>query len=424
MLRNYFKIALAVLMRRKFFTFISLFGISLTLTVLLVVTSFFDKMFSANYPDFDRNKSLHISKVAITNTKEGWYNGSSASFHLLETIASTLKTPHRISIFTFSSSSDTYINNKKLSLDYKYTDAAFWEVTKFQFAEGKPYSAEDVRTAQKVAVITERTRDSYFGGEHSVTGKYITLDNVNYLVIGVVKGVPEPNRNYHSDVYLPYTASKNDHRRIGKSGLVKISLVDRYMGGFGAVLVAKSEAQLPEMRKELDQMLKRMFKPEEGYDKLYVHADTPLEAFSRSVVGGDDSPNIGKLIGLGSLLLILFMLLPAINLININITRIMERSSEIGVRKAFGATSRTLVYQFLVENLILTVIGGILGTLLSLIVIYLYNNSGMQADINLMLNYRVLGVGILLCLFFGVLSGVYPAWRMSRLNVVHALKSK
>lgn len=189
-------------------------------------------------------------------------------------------------------------------------------------------------------------------------------------------------------------------------------------------MVAKSEAQLPEMRKELDQMLKRMFKPEEGYDKLYVHADTPLEAFSRSVVGGDDSPNIGKLIGLGSLLLILFMLLPAINLININITRIMERSSEIGVRKAFGATSRTLVYQFLVENLILTVIGGILGTLLSLIVIYLYNNSGMQADINLMLNYRVLGVGILLCLFFGVLSGVYPAWRMSRLNVVHALKSK
>ena len=424
MLRNYFKIAIAVLMRRKFFTFISLFGISLTLTVLLVMTSFFDKMFSPNYPDFDRNRSLHISKVALMNSKEGWYNGSSASFHLLETITSKLKTPQKVSIYTFSGSSDAYINNKKLALDYKFTDATFWEVTEFQFLEGKPYSDEDVRTAQKVAVITEHTRESYFNDDKNVSGKFIELDNVQYRVIGVVKGVPNPNRNFHSDVYLPYTASKIDHRRIGKPDKVKISLVDRYMGGFGAVLVAKSADELPEMRKELDQLLKRMFKPEDGYDKLYVHADTPLEAFSRNIVGGDDSPNIGKLIGYGTLLIILFLLLPAINLININITRIMERSSEIGVRKAFGATSRTLVYQFLVENLILTVIGGIVGTVLALIVIYVYNNSGIQPDINLTLNFRVLGVGLLLCLFFGVLSGVYPAWRMSRLNVVHALKSK
>ena len=58
--------------------------------------------------------------------------------------------------------------------------------------------------------------------------------------------------------------------------------------------------------------------------------------------------------------ILLVMLLPTLNLININVTRIMERSSEIGVRKAFGASSRTLVYQFIVENIILTLIGGII----------------------------------------------------------------
>ena len=55
------------------------------------------------------------------------------------------------------------------------------------------------------------------------------------------------------------------------------------------------------------------------------------------------------------------MLLPTVNLININVSRIMERASEIGVRKAFGASSRTLVGQFIVENLILTLVGGAVG---------------------------------------------------------------
>ena len=62
---------------------------------------------------------------------------------------------------------------------------------------------------------------------------------------------------------------------------------------------------------------------------------------------------------------LMFMALPAINLVNLNVSRIMERASEIGVRKAFGASSRTLVVQFVVENLALTVIGGLIGFLLA-----------------------------------------------------------
>ena len=424
MLKNYFKIAIAVLRRRKFFTFISLFGISLTLTVLLVVTAFFDKMFSPGYPDFNRNRSLHISKVAIKNTKEGWYNGSSASFHLLENYISKLKSPEKVTLFTFSNSTNAYVNNKKLSLDYKFTDAVFWEIANFQFLEGKPYSSSDIATAQKVAVITQHTKQQYFNDEGTVVGKFIELDNVNYRVIGVVKLAPKTNHNFSGDVYLPYSVSKTHFRHMGKPGQAKLSLQDRFMGSFGAVLLAKSESELPAMRKELNDLLARLFKPEDGYDKLYVHADTSLEAFARNIFGNDDSAGIGLMFGIGGFAVFLFLLLPTINLININVTRIMERSSEIGVRKAFGASSRTLVYQFIVENVILTIIGGLIGTVLALIVLYLYNKSGMQPGLDLTLNYRVLGIGLLLCLVFGLLSGVYPAWRMSKLNVVHALKAQ
>jgi putative ABC transport system permease protein len=102
----------------------------------------------------------------------------------------------------------------------------------------------------------------------------------------------------------------------------------------------------------------------------------------------------------------------------------MERSSEIGVRKAFGASSKTLVYQFIIENLILTFLGGMIGVVLSIVVMYFINDAQFIANLSLSLNFTVLGYAFLTCIFFGLLSGVYPAWRMSKLNIVTALKAQ
>ena len=102
----------------------------------------------------------------------------------------------------------------------------------------------------------------------------------------------------------------------------------------------------------------------------------------------------------------------------------MERSSEIGVRKAFGASSKTLVYQFIVENLILTFLGGAIGIVLSWIIIQVINSANLIDNLVLSLNITVLFFAMLTCVVFGLLSGVYPAWRMSKLNVVDALKQQ
>ena len=85
----------------------------------------------------------------------------------------------------------------------------------------------------------------------------------------------------------------------------------------------------------------------------------------RSSATANPASQVWKLLGLLAGLALLFMLLPTVNLININISRIMERASEIGVRKAFGAPARTLVGQFIVENIILTLVGGLVGFVLS-----------------------------------------------------------
>ncbi len=118
----------------------------------------------------------------------------------------------------------------------------------------------------------------------------------------------------------------------------------------------------------------------------------------------------------------LFMLLPAVNLVNLNVSRIMERASEIGVRKAFGASSRTLVAQFILENIVLTLTGAVVGVLIAAGFLRLLNEHGPFTYAQLVINTRVLLYGLGLAVIFGVFSGVYPAWRMSRLHPVEALK--
>src|ERR687889_636209 len=97
MLKNYFKIAIAVLKRRKFFTFISLFGISLTLTILIFVAAFFDHLFGAGYPDTNRDRSLYINKIILQNKKD-WNITSPPSFYFLDHYVSQLKTPINVAI--------------------------------------------------------------------------------------------------------------------------------------------------------------------------------------------------------------------------------------------------------------------------------------------------------------------------------------
>jgi putative ABC transport system permease protein len=118
----------------------------------------------------------------------------------------------------------------------------------------------------------------------------------------------------------------------------------------------------------------------------------------------------------------LFMLLPAVNLMNLNTSRIMERASEIGVRKAFGASSRVLVGQFIVENVILTLVGAAIGFVIAAWLLSAINASGLIQYASLRLNYRIFAWGVGLAIAFGLVSGVYPAWRMSRMHPVQALK--
>ena len=180
---------------------------------------------------------------------------------------------------------------------------------------------------------------------------------------------------------------------------------------------------LPAIKSEFQSRLEHLEFPDtREYNQAIGGADTQFEFISRQINPRDRNSRPKFLLATIIAMMILFMILPAVNLININVSRILERASEIGVRKAFGASSWTLVGQFIVENVLLTLIGGVIGFIGSIFVLRAISASGLIPYAEFHLNYRIFLYGMLLAVFFGLFSGVYPAWKMSRLNPVQALK--
>src|ERR1700712_702441 len=117
MLKNYFKIAIAVLKRRKFFTFISLFGISFTITILVVLTAFIDKVINDKYPDKQRDRLLFISNIEQRGPQS--LNGGALSYYYFTHYVCAIKTPCKKAVSSRFEGTNTYVNNKKVAINYK-----------------------------------------------------------------------------------------------------------------------------------------------------------------------------------------------------------------------------------------------------------------------------------------------------------------
>lgn len=414
MLQNYLKIAWKVLGRNKFFTFVSLFGISFTLAVLIIVTAFLTEMLGNSYPETKRDRCLYMNRVMMDHTEGRSVSISHASPYLLNNYIEKLKTPEKIAIASNEYQTNTFVGNNKLRLALRYTDADFWDVLDFKFLQGGAYHKNHVDNNEFVAVISNSTKEAYFGEDVNVVGKTITTDNVNYRVIGVVKDVPIYQLTSNADIYVPYTLSGADLKE------------QDYLGSYTAFILAKNTRDIPAIRAELKNIIARIPVPkDDNYNRLRAWAHTREEFFAKALIPGttnDEEPPVGIFYSfiIGGMLL--FMLLPTLNLININTSRIMERASEIGVRKAFGASTSTLTVQFIIENIILTFIGGAIGLLIAYIVLNTIESSGVIPHAELRIDIKVFLISIGLCLVFGFLSGVLPAFKMSKLQVVQAIK--
>ena len=420
MLKNYLKIAIAVLLRRKFLAFVNLFGTVLTLTVLVVAFALADSFMHPRGAQHNSDRILAINNAMFLKSGEARWGGDLGVMFFTQYVK-PLRTPDLVSFATFPDIRTAYVEGRKLTMKLRFTDAAYWKILDFEPRVGRVLSPDDIDSGRSVAVINEATAYDWFGGEGAL-GRSIVVDRHSYEVVGVVRNEPETSPLAYADVWVPLTSQETR------------AYEQEWLGGGQALLYVNDPAKRTAVREELAARVARFeVNPDPvRFNALRAMPTTPMEDMvlrtQEAVRDRDPDANpfaghyVARFIASAGIVALLFMLLPAVNMINLNVGRIMERASEIGLRKAAGAPMRALVAQFIFENLVLAALGGLVAFAIAPFVLGAMNDVVRYGQLRLSL--PVFAAGLISVAIFGVLSGAYPAWKMARLDPAAALKGR
>ena len=416
MIKQHIKQAVQLLKENRLVSCISIIGTALSIAMVMVVVLLFQIQLSGYYPEYNRDRMLDIQGTEATSKNGTDNNRGGMSAEVVRECFYSLKTPEKVTAI-YSEDLPISLPNKRLFKEYnvKYTDDGFWSIFNFRFITGKPFEKADFLSGIPKAVITDQTARELFGTT-DVLGKNIVINFIDYSITGVVKEVSKAARDSYAEAWIPYTT---------KDQLMSLQYADGISGGFNVCILAKHSKDFASIRTELKQQTARYNEGKQLYKVGF--AENPISRLDIAM-GSEGFRKVDYkdfILETGSL--VLFMLLvPALNLIGVTQASIQRRKSEVGLRKAFGATYSKLVSQILYENLVITLLGGALGLLFSFGLLniskdfLLQNNTMINSD--MLFQPGTFVATLFFVLLMNFLSAGIPALRIAKQPIVEALK--
>lgn len=426
MIRLYFQQALFHLRENPIITWVSILGTALSICMIMVVVITFQVRLVDCEPEVNRSRSLYVSTMSV-KAKGAPDSNSANSFMSVRTgqeCFKSLKTAEVVTLVSLPEKVRAAVPaGAKTTADMKETDESFWKVFRFRFLSGSAFTREDSDAGLPRAVICATVARRLFG-RTDVAGQILQLNHVDYRISGVVADVSMLATSAYAQVWIPYNST--DMRNLNWE--------EGTMGSMRAVILAHSSAEFPAIRQETE-LLRHKYN--EGLRDVEVfYRGQPDEQFASLYRKWNEIPDTKAIILRYMLIIVILLLVPAINLSSMTLSRMRKRMAEIGVRKAFGATGSELVRQVFFENLLLTLVAGSLGLLLSYAATFLLNGFLFNNTTNAYLvGETSLTPGMLLspwafllafsfCLLMNILSAGIPAWRASRMNITDAINQR
>ena len=306
-----------------------------------------------------------------------------------------------VGMFRVGAVSVKYNGKKMAGTMLQGSTAEVAQVTDLTFLQGRMYTDQEDQRGSHVCILAHDTWEELFGDQNAI-GKEVNIETGMYTVIGVLDKRKQPfggGKNQADNMaYFPLTTFHNLHPE-DKDMWVSVKYDD-----------PKNKSLVEE---EIRERLRIMRK---------VRVDKPddFEIF------GPDS--LSKLWGQLTGGLVLFMIavssvglmVGGVGVMNIMLVSVTERTREIGVRKAIGATKRTILTQFTTEAVTLCAVGGIVGILVGAVITYIvyFLPIGLPATLS---STWVL-IGFTVSCAIGLLFGIYPAWKAANLDPIEALR--
>ncbi|MFO8086336.1 MAG: ABC transporter permease [Bacteroidales bacterium] len=268
----------------------------------------------------------------------------------------------------------------------------------YEIDQGRNFSRQEIRQGAHVALIGRDIKNRLFGNQAAV-GKHFLVNNNSFLIIGVLK-TKGSGFGFSGDrnVIIPIKAVRNVFGRPDMNYEIDVKVttaqkmqlaIDEAIGTFRVV---------------------RGLKPEDVSNFDIGKSDSLVKAFKE---------NMSYITIASTLIGFITLMGAAVGLMNIMIVSVTERTREIGIRKAMGASAVMIRNQFLVEAITISQIGGLLGILFGVI---LGNITAILFKTPFVIPWLWVFAGVALCIFVGLLSGLYPAMKAARFEPIESLR--
>ena len=286
-------------------------------------------------------------------------------------------------------------NDKETRTQIFGTNEDYMETISTNIETGRFFTKSEDKSGMRVTVIGDGIKKAFFGDEEAI-GKYIKIDNMKFRVIGILEEQAKFLGLFSTDkqAILPFGAYK---RIFSKRGFMRLS-------------VKVPENKIEEAVDEMSFVMRhiRGLKPNQDND----FAINQTKAFEKQY-------NTLKIAigGTGTFITLLSLIVGGIGVMNIMFVSVKERTREIGVRKAIGATKGMIMSQFLMEAVTICLLAGLIGLLFAYLGSFLLNKIFPS---NLDLSLAIFS--IIISMVVGVISGIIPSYRAAKLDPIDSLR--
>lgn len=423
---TYFRQAWRQMLANKLFSAIYISGTALAIATTTLFAVIYYVKIAPIYPETNRMETYYFRSVQNSIHSTGQMMQSRLGYNLVRDHLYKLKNAEHVSATYDEWMPENYAQHPETLQDIKIstrkTDPAYFEIYPYRFIEGGPFTEDDLSAGTPVAVITGETALRMFGSETGVVGKTLKINFCDFRIVGVIESGSSLLSDSYAEVIMPYTTDRN---------------YDKDRATFiGSMVVTMTSSDGDALREEINEIARKFNSSQT--DEEVDFFDFPKSHMATAINPDrvDDDETWRNILRQNLLVLLVLLVVPALNLSGLISSRMEMRSSELGVRRSFGATKPRLLGQVLWENLSLTLAGGVVGLLI--VWFSLWATSGslltiMNEEVDSVATSSALTSGILfapavfatvflLCVVLNLLSALIPAWFSIRKQITNCLK--
>ena len=434
--------ALALIREDKLFSAIYIAGTAVAIASAMVVAILLNVKMANIIPETHRDRTLYITSLHYKDSEMGGplYSGCStlaidelfSKLECVEVATGMRVDPYReITVDSISALS----NNPQTSVKAIFCDPCFFQLYDFQFLEGRPFNEQEFRNGEQVCVVTDKLLERLRIGHELQAGLLLYSGSVPYRIVGVIKRTSPLMDASYAEIYAP---------SLGKSLSYTDSNPTNYQGNLSVRVLLKKGYSREDFLKEVEPLCRRYEAAQSSAEGEPVHftVDAKSHFFvCFSFFRSDDESTTDKAKNLmpPAILMLIFLLLPALNLSGLISNRMEARRAEMGIRKAFGAKRRWLLREVIGENLVLTCCGGLVGWVLSWLFYLAVRHTAMfQAlilregnltgditlDLKMFITPTLFLIVFLCCVVLNLMVALIPSWTSLRKPIVESLNQK